>query len=341
MMYHRRYIPGDYKIGSLICVPVCIRENRYGVINVSRKKGTHFISADLRLASAIAFQAASSIENSEFYEELEEKVKARTRELDRANQILNLEVEEHKKTKHKLEEEVKQAGEYIRKILPDPITGHFMSVRWRFVPSALLGGDSFGYRWIDDDHFAIYLIDVCGHGVGAALLSVSIVNVLRSGSVSDKDMKDPGKVLSLLNSMFPASENHHNYFSIWYGVIHKGKNKLTCSGGGHPHPLAVTEDGKIMELFTQNPSVGILPDYTFESCSFTLNRIRKILIFSDGVFEIRDHSGKTNSFQDFKHILHTVIHSETLLEDLEHYSDQLNDMHKFDDDYTMIEVQFT
>jgi sigma-B regulation protein RsbU (phosphoserine phosphatase) len=41
-----------------------------------------------------------------------------------------------------------------------------------------LGGDSFGYHWIDDDHFAVYLLDVSGHGWGAALLSVSVINVL-------------------------------------------------------------------------------------------------------------------------------------------------------------------
>jgi hypothetical protein len=50
--------------------------------------------------------------------------------------------------------------------------------RWSFVPSASLGGDSFGYHWLDDDRLAIYLLDVCGHGVGPALLSVSVMNAL-------------------------------------------------------------------------------------------------------------------------------------------------------------------
>jgi hypothetical protein len=37
------------------------------------------------------------------------------------------------------------------------------SVDWRYVPSAALGGDAFGYGFIDPDHFALYLLDVCGH----------------------------------------------------------------------------------------------------------------------------------------------------------------------------------
>jgi len=43
-----------------------------------------------------------------------------------------------------------------------------------------LGGDSFGYHWIDDHHFAIYFLDVCGRGVGAALHSARIIQAVRA-----------------------------------------------------------------------------------------------------------------------------------------------------------------
>ena len=94
-------------------------------------------------------------------------------------------------------------------------------VDWRFVPSTQLGGDSFGYHWIDGDHFAVYLLDVSGHGVGASLLSVSALNVLRSQSLHNTDFRDPAQVLERLNATFKMEQQDNRYFTIWYGVYSK------------------------------------------------------------------------------------------------------------------------
>ena len=45
-----------------------------------------------------------------------------------------------------------------------------MRTAWRFQPSTQLGGDAFGYHWLDEQRLAIYLLDVCGHGVTEAEL---------------------------------------------------------------------------------------------------------------------------------------------------------------------------
>ena len=92
---------------------------------------------------------------------------------------------------------------------------------WRFVPSAELGGDSFGYHWLDDDHFAFYLLDVSGHGVGSALLSVSAMNALRSQALPQTDFREPGQVLAALNNAFQMDQQNGLFFTIWYGVYHK------------------------------------------------------------------------------------------------------------------------
>ena len=91
-----------------------------------------------------------------------------------------------------LADEVAQAAKYVCSLLPAPIQTGPVRVDWRFVPSTQLGGDSFGYHWLDDEHFAVYLLDVSGHGVGASLLSVSALNVLRSQSLPNTDFRDPG-----------------------------------------------------------------------------------------------------------------------------------------------------
>ena len=68
-------------------------------------------------------------------------------------------------SQQKLANEVARAAEYVISLLPTPISGGDVTTAWRYVPSATLGGDSFGYHWIDGEHFAFYLLDVCGHGL--------------------------------------------------------------------------------------------------------------------------------------------------------------------------------
>ncbi len=103
-------------------------------------------------------------------------------------------------------------------------------------PSSNLGGDSIGYHWIDDDHLALYLIDVMGHGLDSALLSVTITNVLRSGSLRGTDMRHPDQVLAKLNDAFPSARHGQKFFTAWYGVYKRSTRLLTWSGGGH-HPF--------------------------------------------------------------------------------------------------------
>ena len=91
--------------------------------------------------------------------------------------------------------ELSEAADYVRSLLPEPFDGA-LSVCWDFESCSSVGGDSFGYFWIDDDHFAIYLLDVCGHGVGAALLSVSVINTIKGQTLRDVDFREPDSVLA-------------------------------------------------------------------------------------------------------------------------------------------------
>ena len=52
---------------------------------------------------------------------------------------------------------------YVRDCIPPPMYGS-VSVDWRYLPASTLGGDTIGYHWVDDDHLALYLIDVTDTG---------------------------------------------------------------------------------------------------------------------------------------------------------------------------------
>ena len=106
-----------------------------------------------------------------------------------------------------------KASKYVNSLLPDKIDIPQLKINWKIVPSAKLGGDSFGYHWIDKEHLAIYMLDVTGHGVGAALHSVSALNMLKFGTLPDTDFRKPNEVLHGLNKVFQMSA-HHSTLSL-------------------------------------------------------------------------------------------------------------------------------
>jgi type II secretory pathway pseudopilin PulG len=69
-----------------------------------------------------------------------------------------------------LNSELEQAAKYVESLLPPRTLDGQVAADWLYQPSVGVGGDAFGYHWLDERHFAFYLLDVCGHGVGAALL---------------------------------------------------------------------------------------------------------------------------------------------------------------------------
>jgi phosphoserine phosphatase RsbU/P len=190
--------------------------------------------------------------------------------------------------------ELSQAAKYVRSLLPEPMDGP-VRTRWRFEPSSELGGDFFGYDWIGPDHFAVFLLDVSGHGVGAALLSASVANVLRGRSLPGTDFRDPASVLSGLNDAFPMDRHDGKYFTIWYGVFDRAGRRLTYASGGHPPALLLTgptpEASRPVELGMRNFAVGMMADVRFASESVPLGPFNKLYVFSDGVYEVHKPGG--------------------------------------------------
>jgi sigma-B regulation protein RsbU (phosphoserine phosphatase) len=169
-------------------------------------------------------------------------------------------------TQQNLEKELAEAAEYVRGLLPAPITGE-VEANWLFIPSAKLGGDCFDYHWLDDENLAVYLLDVSGHGIGAALLSVSVMNVLRSQSLPNANFFDPSEVLEALNQSFKMEEQNNMYFTIWYGVYNTSAREISFASAGAPPALLVrsTEPPEMEELTTNDMIIGVDNDYQYEN----------------------------------------------------------------------------
>jgi phosphoserine phosphatase RsbU/P len=241
-----------------------------------------------------------------------------------------------------LAEEVAQAAKYLCSLLPKPISQGPLRVDWRFVPSTQLGGDSFGYHWLDDEHFAVYLLDVSGHGVGASLLSVSALNVLRSQSLPGVDFHDPAQVLDRLNKTFVMEQHDQRYFTIWYGVFSQKTRQLTFSGGGHPPALLQAGSdqttGELRQLESQGPPIGWDLDSPFETMAVALDPCARLFIFSDGVYEIEKADGENWAFDEFIHFMAAVPEGINSLDHLLAQARQLHGSDVLADDFSMLEL---
>lgn len=199
--------------------------------------------------------------------------------------------------------ELKEAADYVMSLLPMPLKEGPVLASWRFVPSTSLGGDAFGYHRLDEDRMAIYLLDVCGHGVGAALLSVTVLNILRSQSLPGADFTRPAAVLQALNAHFQMEDHHGLYFTIWYGVYERSTQRIVYASGGHPPALFFPEDpsgpGEAHALMTKNMGIGIMPDTVFSQAVFEMGGGGRLYVFSDGVYEVSTPEGAIWSLKDF------------------------------------------
>ncbi|MCX6969733.1 MAG: SpoIIE family protein phosphatase [Verrucomicrobia bacterium] len=246
-------------------------------------------------------------------------------------------------TQQRLGSELAEAANYVRSILPAPTAEPF-AIDWSYVPSTELGGDSFGYHWIDDDHFALYLLDVCGHGVGASLLSVSAINVIRSGALSGADPRDPGAVLSALNAAFPMESQNNMYFTLWYGVYEKSTRTLRHCSGGHPPALLLVPrpDGTntIEEVRAPGMILGIMPAASYEGGTCTIPAGASLIMLCDGTYEVRTRDGAMLEFDEFLAFMGENGTKPDVFERVLSWIHSLRGDGPLDDDFSLVRIRF-
>ena len=236
---------------------------------------------------------------------------------------------------------VEAAADYVRSLIPQ--SDHRpLQFDWRYVPATDLGGDTLGFHDIDDDHVAAYIIDVTGHGLDSALLSVSIINILRSGSLPNTDFRDPGAVLAALNERFQGDEQDHKLFTIWYGVFDIGSRELKWAGGGHPDALLFEEGVDAPVLLPSTGSMlGVIPGQRYPTLSRTLEGSVAVYLYSDGVYEIKRRDGSRWSLADLAQFLQTTrATAMPVMDRLLSHARELSGSQRLGDDFTMLEVKY-
>jgi sigma-B regulation protein RsbU (phosphoserine phosphatase) len=250
-----------------------------------------------------------------------------------------------KEQKHLLETELAEAAEYVCSILPEPLVTSFLTIDVRFIPSRQLGGDSFDFYWLDANHLAIYLLDVSGHGLRAALPSLSILNLLRSRGLEQVNYYRPNEVLSGLNRNFQMTPRHDKYFTIWYGVYNHKQRRLTYSCAGHPPAILLTADTqvKLREQHLKTPGfpIGMFSDAEYVNADCLIHSPASLYLFSDGIYEIERPDGKILGLLEFINLVRN--HCQQPKQDLDWLLQKIKieaNNHQFQDDLSIVKIDF-
>ena len=242
----------------------------------------------------------------------------------------------------KLKREFDDAAKYVRMMLPPPLTGR-ETIDWEFQPSAHLGGDGLGYRRINADQIAFYVLDVTGHGLGSALLAVTALEFLRSRQVREIDFSSPNEVIKRLNLTFQMKDHAGKFFSVWYGVYSRAARQITYASSGHPAALLFTEtDGKFAVTKTApgGPSLGVLPDISVPETTIDFSPKSQLCVFTDGLYEILDENKGHGSYDEFLAYLEgEVAAGNPLYESMLRWLVRARERGAIDDDVTLLRFQ--
>lgn len=195
----------------------------------------------------------------------------------------------------RIDRDLESAAAIQKSLLPDRSPKiENIQVAWRFEPCEQIGGDIFNIHTMDEGNVGLYMLDVCGHGVPAALISVAVSQFLNSGDglLGNKcALVSPDIVLNRLDEAFPF-ERFDSFFSIICMTLDVNQGLLTYSSAGHPPPVLVHSNGSIEILECRGPSIGIGSEDAIGQQSIRLQPGDKILLYTDGLLENRNPAGE-------------------------------------------------
>lgn len=186
-----------------------------------------------------------------------------------------------------LDEDLKAAAEIQRSLLPgEQLKLKNLDISWQCLPCDLVGGDIFNILPIENNYAAFYMIDVSGHGVPSAMVTVSVSQHLHEANKNENvnRLLSPSSVLKTLDQLFPV-ERFNKFMTMFYMVINFDTGELKYSNAGHPPPILVHPTTSYELLTKGGPVVGINEGFPFSEATIQLQKGDKVFLYTDGIIE--------------------------------------------------------
>lgn len=226
---------------------------------------------------------------------LERKLAQQNQHLAQANQSLQ-------QTQDDIQQDLRHAAALQKGLLPAQQRIGALDFAWFYRPASFIGGDTFNYFQLDARRSLFYTVDVSGHGISSALLSMYLSNLLTSSGLSLRDdLKDGAQVAGQLQRMSVMFNEHlqsvldfsDHYFTMILGIIDTAEQRLHFVQAGHPRPFLLHRAaGRLHELDCTGFPVGLIPQAEYEAVSCDFSPGMRLAVFSDGLFELSKPDGR-------------------------------------------------
>ncbi len=244
---------------------------------------------------------------------------------------------ELERLRHRDRRQLAVAETVHRSLLPAPIRHERIWIDVRYMPVANVGGDYCQVRFPDAHTCYITILDVTGHGVGAALLATRISSEVRHALLYRQEPRAiVGSLQRFLREYFANSEL---YASFVAARIDLERRELTWCGAGHPGPLVIRAPAReVQYLESQNLLLGLDGDgYRSQQDTVSLGAGDRLMFYTDGVFEVFNDQAEMLGIRGLTRIAHQST-GDDLFEMADRVLRKVNDYQHgtVDDDQTLI-----
>ena len=205
-------------------------------------------------------------------------------------------VSELRQTNERMNRDLEAAARVQASLLPsEPIDIEGAEFLWQYRPCDELAGDGLNLFKRDNEHVAMYVMDVSGHGVASALLSVSVTHhlsqMIRQKEATEHDgvnITSPAWLARNLNTLFPMESVGRHYFTFLYGVLNVKTRTFRFVSAGSPGPLVIHADGSSDVHDVPAIPIGMFPDSEYEDTLIELQTGDRMYLHTDGLYEERN-----------------------------------------------------
>jgi sigma-B regulation protein RsbU (phosphoserine phosphatase) len=222
--------------------------------------------------------------------------------LQHRNQELRTALDRERASSKRLNEGLEAAARLQRGFLPNASRcPEGLSAACLYRPAEAIGGDALGLHDLGGGMAAFFLLDVCGHGIPAAMHSIGLARQLapHPGEQSllvagdGSKVRAPQSVVARLNTIYCAQDKSDDFFTLAYGVLHVKLGKGMLCLAGHPRQLLLEANGRSHWLGEEGLPVGVLAEARHKSVPFRLRSGDRLILFSDGLVERGRHDRET------------------------------------------------
>ncbi|HSI16054.1 MAG TPA: SpoIIE family protein phosphatase [Chthoniobacter sp.] len=171
-----------------------------------------------------------------------------------------------------------------------------------YQPVIEIGGDVFGWHPAGEGRWLFWLADATGHGAAAALLTALASQLFRQACETEQE---PGAILSAVNREFLKVFGGRAFMTACCALIGPD-GELTFSGAGHP-PLFVRRANGSVDAFGPHGTIlGLREGTATEQCQTTLEAGDAALLYSDGLFALKQADGERFTHENLREAVRMV-----------------------------------